>query len=162
MAVKKLYRGFSLVELLVVLAVSGILLGSTIPLGSHWMKSANLSTVDGEMSHGIGKAIAAALRNEQAVDSMEPAAALCLSDTNQLTVLEANASDLPNCSAGTGKTVWTTSMPSNATITADGSDISCLCFNPYALLTTHNCSSCTTKNTLDLSIGNVKKVLYVR
>ncbi len=158
----KLSRGFSLIELLVVLAITGILLGSTIPLGSNWIKSANLSTTDGELSHAIGMAIATALRNEQAIDSAEPAAALCLSDTNGLSVLKANTSGLPNCNGGTGTEIWSSSVPSNTAITANGRDISCLCFNPYGQLTQNNCTSCTMETALDLSIGSKKRVLNVR
>ncbi len=166
MALKTLAHGFSLTELLVVVAVSGILLGSTVPLGSHWIKSARLSSVDGEMSHAIGIAIATSIRNEQALDSTEPAAALCLSDTNQLLVLEANASVMPNCTAGTGTgtgtLVWSASMPNDVKISVNGSDIRCLCFTPYAQLTTTNCLGCSTATELDLSVDNVQRVLYVR
>ncbi len=155
-------RGFSLIELLVVLAITGILLGSTIPLGSTWVKSANLSTTDGELSHAIGVTIATALRNEQAVGSTEPAAALCISDTNQLSVLKADTSGLPNCNGGTGIEIWSSSVPSNTAITANGSDISCLCFTQYGQLTQNNCPSCTMETSLDLSIGSKKRVLNVR
>ncbi len=158
----RLSRGFSLIELLIVLTVSAILLGSTIPLGSHWIKSASLSSTDGEMSHGIGIAIATALRNEQALDSTEPAAALCLSDTHKLSVLEATASELPNCTAGTGTSVWSSSLPGRATVTSNGDAINCLCFNPYGLLTTNSCSSCTTETALDIDIDTSHRVLHVR
>lgn len=161
MALVKLSRGFSLIELLVVLAVSGIILASSIPLGSQWIKSANLSSADGELSHAIGIAVATALRNEQALDSVEPAAALCLSDTNQLSVLEANTSGLPNCTGGTGTSVWSSSIPSNTAITANGNDISCMCFNPYGQLTQNSCSSCTIETTLNLSIDSNQRVLNV-
>lgn len=158
----KLSRGYSLIELLIVLAISAILLGSTVPLGSHWIRSASLSAADGEISHGIGIAIATAFRNEQALDGKEPAATLCISDTNQLSVLEANASELPNCTAGTGTSVWSSSVPDRAAVTNDGNAISCLCFNPYGLLTSNNCPDCTTDTTLELSVDSTTRVLYVR
>ena len=150
-----------MIEMLVTMAVSAILLGISIPLGSFWIESASLSSTKGEISHGIGKAIATSLRNEQAIDRNEPAAALCLSDTNRLTVLQASASELPNCALSTGTSVWTSSIPDKVTIKENGIDINCLCFNIHGLLTTSNCSGCATKPVLDISVGDRQAKLHV-
>lgn len=158
----KLAHGFSIIELVTVLAISSILLVATVPMGSFWLDSARISTTDGEMSHGIGKAIAIALRNEQALDNAEPAAALCLSDTNQLTVLQATATDTPNCDTAKGTSVWTSAIPDDINITDGGNDVECFCFTPYGLPTNNSCSSCTVATTVDMEIGNRLEVLHVR
>lgn len=158
---RKQSRGISMIEMLVTIAISAILLGISIPLGSFWIESASLSSTKGEISHGIGKAIATSLRNEQAIDRNEPAAALCLSNTNQLTVLQASASELPNCALGTGTSVWTSSIPERVMIKENGTNINCLCFNIYGLLTTTNCPGCATEPVLDISIGDRQATLHV-
>jgi Tfp pilus assembly protein FimT len=150
-----------MIEILITMAVSAILLSISLPLGSFWIESTSLSSTKGELSHGIGKAIATSLRNEQAVDRDEPAAVLCLSDSNQLTVLQASASELPNCTLGTGTSVWTSSIPDKVTASKNGVDVSCLCFNVYGLLTTNNCSGCTTETVLDINIGDRHATLHV-
>lgn len=162
MAMIKMNRGFTLIEMVTVLAVSTILLATTIPLGGFWIESAKLSSTKGEMSHGIGKAIATALRNEQALDSASPASALCLSPTNQLSVLQANSSELPNCAASTGTTVWTSSIPENIEVTDNINVLQCLCFNPSGLLTNNSCAACTLEPILEMSIGDHAEVLHVR
>lgn len=155
-------HGFSLVEMMTVLAVSSILLASAVPLGSFWIVSANLSSTHGEMSHGLGKAIATALRNEHALDNDQPAAALCLSDSSELSVLQANSSETPNCSAGTGTSIWTSSIPDAVDVTENGNAVSCMCFNPYGLLTSNACSGCTTQTVITVISGDREEVLHVR
>lgn len=159
---RKSNAGFTLIEALIVIAVSSILIAITLPLASFWLERADLSAAKGEMSHGFGKAISAALRNEQALSSAEPAAAMCISADNQLSVLQATSSALPNCAAGTGESIWSASLPDSITISNNGNDVSCLCFNPTGLLTNNSCASCNVESIVDLGIGSQLEFLHVR
>ena len=156
------YKGYTLVELMVALTVSATVLATTIQLGRHWVEQAKISNSDGELTQGIGKAISIAVRNEQALDSLSPVSALCRSETNQLSVLKANTTELPNCASREGTAVWASSIPDDIDITANGVDMECLCFNAYGLQTTNSCGSCTTTTVLSVSAGSSETTLYIR
>jgi len=154
--------GFTLIEAMIVVAVSAILLAVTVPLSAFWTNRADISTAKGELSHGFGKAISLALRNEQALPIGEPAAALCLAPDNQLTVLEPSPSELPNCSANTGNMVWRATIPESISMSSNGNNVSCMCFNTAGLLTNNNCGGCSVTPTIDVGVGNEMDTVHVR
>lgn len=156
-------RGFTLVEMTTVLAVSGILLASTIPLGSYWTQKAKMADATGELTHSIGKAIGSALRNPNALDADVAIAAVCISPDNEVTVLEANVGTPIDCTNGNGNTLKTGTLPPGLEITRFGQTQNCLCFNSSALLTNNNqCSTCSTNATLDLTVGSQTYSLHVQ
>lgn len=156
--------GYTLTELMIVLAIMSILLGATIPLGSFWINNSKITFVSGELSHALGKALGSALRNEGGRETDEPAAAVCISSTNMLTVLEATEDDLPSCSASSGNEIWRTQLSDRVEIKNLDNAVSCVCFTSRALLTTENtCGVCLadSQNSLDLSIGDKNETLFV-
>ncbi len=154
--------GYTLVEMTTVLAVTSILTASTIPLGAFWLQRNQLIEAEGELAVGIGKAVSSSLRNEFAHDATDPIAAVCISDLNQLTVLEADNSTLPNCSTASGVTIWSASLPENLTITSFDVPVSCFCFDSNARLTANSCNSCLTNATVDLAVGSREDTFHVQ
>ena len=156
--------GYTLTELIIVLAITSILLGATIPLGSFWINNSRITFVSGELSHALGKAIGGALRNEGGSTADEPAAAVCISSDNVLTVLEATATETPSCSTPEGNEVWRTQLSDRVEITSQSNAVSCVCFTSRALLTTNSqCGVClaATESSVDLSIGDKNETLFI-
>jgi len=165
----KSQAGLTLIEMMTVVAVTGILLAITLPLSAFWLERADMSAAKGELSQSFGKAIALALRNEHALDIGQPASALCLSADNQVTVLEPvistvapNPVVLPNCAAGTGTTAWSTSLPDDIDVTVNGNAVSCMCFTISGYATDSDCAPCSVAATVDLSIGSEQDTIHVR
>lgn len=156
-------KGFTLIELMTVLAVTAILIASTVPLGAYWIEQANIAKGTGELTQSFGKAIGASLRNQHALDAGAAVAAICISETNQVTVLESNTTTTLNCANGTGDSTWTTTLPENLSITSGINDVSCMCFNASSFLTNTatNCSSCATGSSVTLTTRGRSEVLDV-
>lgn len=155
-------RGYTLIELTTVLAVTAILTASTVPLGSFWIERAQITEATGELTHSFGKAVATSLRNQHALNSTSAVTAVCVSQDNQLTVLEALATTPPNCSTSAGDKIWTTSLPERLSISNSGTDVSCMCFNTNGFLTTaDSCGTCSVGSSLDLTVGGRTETLNV-
>lgn len=154
-------RGYTLIEMMTVLAVMTILITATIPLGAFWVQSAKLSTVAGELTHSIGKAVGTALRNRYAINSDGAITTLCITGTDGITVREGTIDTAPSCSANTGTVIWTASRPDDVEITSVGDRVTCLCFDTSGLLTTNQCVGCLTRSSLDLSIGDKRETIFV-
>lgn len=156
-------KGYTLIELMTVLAITAILIASTVPLGAYWIERANLAESTGELTHSFGKAIATALKNQHALDPADAIAAICISNTNELTILESQATTALNCSTGMGDKLWTADLPKGIDITSNNTAVSCMCFTSNGFLTNSaaNCSGCITSNTLNLAIGDRSEKLNV-
>jgi len=163
----KSQSGFTLIEAMIVVAVSGILLAITLPLSAFWLERADMSAAKGELSQGFGKAIALALRNEHALSSDQVASAMCISSDNELTILQpTNSTELPSCATGTGTAtgtlVWTSSLPDDIEIKVNGNDVSCMCFRSTGFPTTAGCGGCTNTATVQVSVGSEEDTVHVR
>lgn len=155
--------GFTMVEAMVVVAVSGILLAITLPISAFWLERADISTARGELSHGFGKAIALAIRNEQAVPIGQPAAALCLSTYNELSVLTpSEPTEIPNCATSTGTLVWSSTLPAGIDVLSNNADVSCMCFSSAGTLTSNNCNACAITPTIFVGKGTDLDTVHVR
>jgi|GEM_PF-3262214 len=72
-------RGFSLIELLVVLAVVAFLAFVTVPLASGWIRNAQLEKDFAGVQRALGTTKALAMRNSTGADSGVASAVLCRS-----------------------------------------------------------------------------------
>ncbi len=156
----KFERGFSLVELMIILAITALLATAAAPLTSGWVRDAELTEVRGSLTQAFGRAKAASLRNFRGAQSNAPVAAICLAN-NTVTVREGTSTNAPSCSANTGTLVWQNPLDSNVTITSSGSAVSCLCFDNRGLLTNNACASCSTAGTLTLTAGSQNDTLTI-
>ncbi len=75
-------RGFTLIELMITIALFGLLLFVGVPLTQSWTNSSYQRDAAGLLKQGISRAKATALRNQGAVQDTAPAAVLCHSGQN--------------------------------------------------------------------------------
>lgn len=151
-------RGFTLIEVLITVALVGIIAVVASPLTGSIMSGSRISEAEGVLNQAVGKAKAIALRNHMGAMSDAPVAAVCISNTNQLTVEQGDSGTSPSCSTGDGSIVWTAQMNSDVAIKTSESGapsvVSCMCFSNKALLTSSSCSGCISNTNFQLSIGS--------
>jgi type IV pilus assembly protein PilA len=133
MAMRPGARGFTLIEVMVTLAVMLILLMAAIPMSISWSNSAKQRDAAGLLQQGLSRAKALALRNPGAVAAGQPSVALCLGgDTLSLLRLERDAAF--SCTpAGAADLQWSALVPSSASIRIGGADFKCLALDNRGL-----------------------------
>jgi len=146
-------RGFSLVELMVVVAVMALLGLLSAPMTQGWSDSAQLRQAEGRIDQGLGMARALALRNRYGIVDGQPVALLCLSSANLLTVHAAEDEDTPATCDSTSS--WQSQVPSRVSVLHDGSDFSCLGFDSHGDFASNSLpSGCSSDSSLLLSVGS--------
>ncbi len=156
----KFEHGFSLIELMMILAIMALLATAAAPLTGGWVKDADLTKVRGSLTQAVGRAKAASLRNFRGAQSNAPVAAICIAN-NTVTVREGTSANAPSCSSNTGTVVWQDPLDSDVTITSGGSAVSCLCFDNRGLLTNNACTGCSTTGSLTLTAGSHNDTLTI-
>ena len=125
-------RGFSLIELIITLAVLGMLLAVGVPLTRAWSDSAYQREAAGQLQQGLSRAKATALRNKGGVQNTAPAAVLCLSQ-QELTLFTLEKDQGIDCSA-TSNILWSAALPASATIKTSNSNFTCVAFDNRGLV----------------------------
>ena len=74
-------RGFSIIELMIVLLLVGMALTRAIPFTVDWVNSARISEAEATLIEVVGLAKATALRNPAGVIDGEAVSSVCLSDS---------------------------------------------------------------------------------
>lgn len=150
------HRGYTLIEILIVIAILASVVLLAAPLTGSWTTDANFQESEGQFKEAIGKAKSVALRNEMRALGETPVAAICISGTNALTVRKGATDTPPSCAATpAGAQVWQTQISTKVTIKSNSSPVSCICFNNKGLVTNNgNCSACASKTELELIIGS--------
>lgn len=147
-------RGFSLIELMIVLALLGFLLMLAVPFTNTWSANAKLRDAENLLQQGVGRVKALAQRNALGISGSEKVAArLCLDRaTAKLELYPADT-----CS---GTTAWSAQLPTVVSIKNGGTLFSCLAMSNRGLpVVTGNCNI---KSEYTLSTGdeNVKVTLH--
>jgi len=162
--------GFSLVELMVTVAVAALLLVSGVPLTRAWIQSSQARDAQGMISQGISKAKALAVRNAASITNDALAmSAVCVSNGTLTVVTAANAATQANCSTSSS-VVWTAQLPSGSSVQVGAttlSSLSCLAYNTRGnhVAGANSCSvpsSSMTTWKVTVAVGNesVDLVLY--
>lgn len=134
-------RGFTLIELVVTIAVLAMLLLLALPLTSAWADGAQQQTAANVLHEGIGRAKAQALLNPGSVTGTEtPAAALCITNKT-LSLHPIESGDSINCSSSS---IWSAQLPDKPAVKVASNDFVCVAFNNRGLPVTPSGSSCTT------------------
>ena len=157
----KMDAAFTLVELMVVIAIMSILTVISIPAGYYWVGNSRIANVTGNLTEAVGRAKNAALRNEHGVSGPDPVAIICISDTSELSILEGTATAVPVCENNIGLQTWTAELDAKVTISNSGSDVTCICFNNLGLLTTTLCAVCLTQPTINLATNNLDETIFI-
>lgn len=169
-------RGFSLVELLVVVALLAFLVMLAVPFTSSWGASAKLLDTENQLHQGVGRAKALALRNYAGMTSNQAAAKLCLKNNTSDNTLELNLyqakttpPDVPNkpakCYSADQELVWQANLPNQVNIkiksisSNQAVDFACLAIGSRGLqIDLVDSDNCQKGSEYTLSIGddNVK------
>ena len=146
-------QGFSLIELMIVIAILAFLVLAAAPLSGAWVQDADLHEVEGSLTQAVGRAKAAALRNYAAAENNQPVTAICIAN-NTVSVRERTASAAPDCATPAGTLLWQDAIDEDVSIKANTVAVSCMCFNNRGFLTSDSCAGCNTLSTLTLTAGS--------
>ncbi|WP_269751433.1 pilus assembly FimT family protein [Denitrificimonas caeni] len=135
-------RGFSLIELMIGLALLAFLIMLAAPFTNTWSDSAKLHEAESLLRQGVGRAKALAQRNEKGVTGSQAAAVLC-NDNATLSLYQA-----ATC---TGTTVWSAKLPAVVIIKNSETVFGCLAISNRGLPVASN--SCNLQSEYTLSIG---------
>ena len=141
-------HGFSLIELMVTIAILGILATTGIALTGKWSQQTELDKAVMALNSGMALARSTALRNEGARATTEAASALCFdNNTKVLSVRTATSSTEADC---TTTSVFQYQLGSAMTIQAAGTNFACYYLNSQGMVqSTGSCAS-----TLSLTVAN--------
>lgn len=110
-------RGFTLVELMVTIAIMVFLLLVALPLTLGWVHSIQISKSKDLLLEGLGQARSFALRNpyhvQASASQLRPAVARLELDNDTLTVV-VNCSADSHCASTGGQAVWSTDLSRGA------------------------------------------------
>ncbi|MEY4589510.1 MAG: hypothetical protein RL497_1586 [Pseudomonadota bacterium] len=154
----KLSSGFTLVEVLIAVALIGTLAVVAVPLGASWTSSAESVNTKGVLSQAIGRAKASAMRNGNKISETNAAVAICLTSGN-VEVREASGTvTSAHCTTGGGTATWSNKIGTGLTITSGGQALSCLCFSTKGQLITSstNCTACASSSSFVFSGSGIE------
>jgi type IV pilus assembly protein PilA len=154
-------RGFTLIEIMVVIGLVALLVLVVAPFGGNWMRDAELQDAESQLTQAIGRAKAAALRNKRGETSGGPVAAVCLSNTNIITLREGNSAAQVSCGASpTGDQLWQSQLKTHITVQVNSSAFACVCFNNKGIVTNNGgCSACAASTQFSLTTGSLSSTL---
>ncbi len=161
----KTAAGFTLVEVLVVVAVIATLAFAAVPLGNSWTSSAESVNTKGVLSQAISRAKSSAMRNGNKIAETNAVTAICVT-SGKVEVREASGTvTSAHCTSGGGTATWSNKIGTSLTIKNNSQAFSCMCFSTKGLLVTtpSNCSSCATTSTFEFSgsgIDNETVAIY--
>lgn len=154
----KTTAGFTLVEILIALALIATLAFAVVPLGSSWTSSAESVNTKGVLSQAISRAKSQALRNGNKISETNAVTAVCVT-SGKVEVREASgAVSSAHCAANGGTATWSNKIGTTLSIKNNSQTLSCMCFSTKGLLVTtpSNCSSCATTSTFEFSGSGIE------
>lgn len=116
--VAKHHRGFSLIELLVTLAIMAILMAVGVPLTSAWADSAKVNDAKGKLTQAYSMAKAIAQRNPSGISL--PSAAAGLSIVSGTLLVCTGNPVATTCTAGGSTVKWQATLPAQTTVSIGG------------------------------------------
>ncbi|MBB5190888.1 prepilin-type N-terminal cleavage/methylation domain-containing protein [Silvimonas terrae] len=132
-------RGFTLIEMMIVIVIISILLLLGVPLTAKWVGSANVNSATISFTQGAAWARSRALRNTAGVGLTAPSAYLILVNGNATStsggtvcVQDATTVTALTCS----NAVWSGQLPNGTSATFNGAAAQCLAFTPGGTLAT--------------------------
>lgn len=146
------HRGMTLVEVLIVIALFGILSMAGMAFTSGWVNSNRVLDGENLMRQAFSRAKATALRNQFGITGTEPAAVICIA--NDLLTVRGAPSTANAASCSSTNILWRTELSPLLDIQAGGANLSCACLSNKGRLTSSSCATCATTSTITLSSGD--------
>ena len=146
-------KGFSVIELMIVLLLLGMAMAKGIPFTIEWVNSARVTDAESALIEGVGYAKAKALRNGNGVIEGRAVTALCY-DQGQFAIYEGEDNSKPAACDVSLDRPWMQSIASNVDITVANNAFSCVCFDAKAQITQNgSCALCANSTTFDIALG---------
>lgn len=141
--------GFSLIESMVALLVSGLLMLASLPFTQSWIASTRVRDTQGLLQQGVARAKAIALRNPGGSSGSAAAAILCVGN-GRLRLIAATRSPQTAASCTATTALWSAALQPDTSITSGDNALACLAFNnrgvsinPAAAAGTDSCATST-------------------
>lgn len=146
-------KGFSVIELMIVLLLLGMALAKGIPFTVEWVYSARVTEAESALIEGVGFAKAKALRNSNGVIEGRAVTAMCY-DNGQFSIYEGDDNAKPAACDATLDRPWMQSIASTVDIKVAGNAFACVCFDAKAQITQNgNCALCASSTAFDIALG---------
>ncbi len=172
-------RGFSLIELMVVVALLAFLLMLAVPFTNTWSANAKLRDAENQLHQGVGRAKALALRNHAGMTNNQAVAKLCIKNDTSNKTLElklyhaektalGEANKPAKCYSADQELIWQANPSNKVSIEIEDiksnrvMDFTCLAFDSRGLqIDLTDSDNCQKGSEYTLSIGddNVKVTL---
>ena len=156
---KKYTRGFTLIELMIVVLIAGLLMLVAAPFTSQWSDRAKITEAQGVLNQAVSRAKAAALRNPNGIERVNDttgrtkiAAAVCPVGVSVQVRVATNSTTPAGCNPRTGTKIWAHKLPSRVTIENSGgtpSFVEGLCFSNRGLIV----DTCESDGNLKINVG---------
>ena len=117
----KAQAGFTLTEILIVIAIAGVLAAAAAPYSSNWTDNTNVRHATDMLEQSFQNGKTVAMRNPLQVVGSNPAAGLNL-ESGVLLLCQADPTD-SNCTAGGSRVVWQSTIPDGVSILINGSNL---------------------------------------
>lgn len=156
-------KGFSLIELMVGIAIMAVVMASSVSLGGGWVDESRVTDARSQMRLAYSKARAYALRNSNAVTTAS--AWMCLNNGVVYVYESTTAKPTGPTTCGDAGSVWHADLAGGTTtkvemaLAANSTAFSCLGFSNRGLPVgaTLTGSACTTAQTLYVKRGNTNE-----
>lgn len=143
--------GYTLIEILIVIAILATVVLMAAPLSGGWINASNLQESEGQLREAVSRAKSLALRNAIAAKGGMPVSAVCLNTSRELSVRQSAADTPLNCALAVGEKSWQASINEKMAIKHSGTAFTCVCFDNKALVTqAGTCSTCSSKPEFEL------------